>query len=93
VKSFRILQRCCRMLADRCVAGIRADRERCARYFETSAGLATVLNPRLGYDRVAALVKESLQTGKTLKQLVLEQEIVAADELEALLRKSAGPTL
>ena len=40
--------------------------------FELSAGLATILNPKLGYDRVAELVKESKKTGKNLRQLVLE---------------------
>ncbi len=93
VKSLGILERCCRMLADKCVAGIEADRDVCRRNFEISAGLATVLNPRLGYDRVAQLVKESLKTGKTLKDLVLEHDIMPESELEELLQKSTGPTL
>ena len=93
VRSLQILQRCCRMLGDKCIAGITADRDVCACHFEVSAGLATVLNPRLGYDKVAGLVKESLQTRKTLKELVLEKGIMPAEELEALLKKSTGPTL
>jgi aspartate ammonia-lyase len=93
VKSFRILQRCCTMLADKCIDGIAANEQVCARYFETSAGLATVLNPRLGYDEVARLVKRSLETGKTLKELVLGEAIMGEDELDALLKKSTGPTL
>lgn len=93
VKSSGILTRTCRMLAEKCICGITAKREVCERYFETSAGLATVLNPRLGYDRVAQLVKESLKTGKTLKELVLEQDIMPAGDLEKLLKKSTGPTL
>ena len=93
VKSLGILRRCCLMLARKCVQGIEAREDVCARNFEISAGLATVLNPQLGYDQVADLVKESLKTGKTLKELVLEQGILPEAELEELLRKSTGPTL
>jgi aspartate ammonia-lyase len=93
VKSLKILDRTCAMLAEKCVAGITADRDACARYFETSAGLATVLNPKLGYDRVAELVKESRRTGKTLRQLVVEHKIVSEQELDEILKRSTGPNL
>ncbi|MFH0953857.1 MAG: aspartate ammonia-lyase [Verrucomicrobiota bacterium] len=92
VQSLHLLQRTCVMLADRCVAGIEANREVCARYFETSAGLATVLNPKLGYDKVAELVKESLQTKKTLRELVLEKKLLGEKELEDILKRSTGPS-
>jgi aspartate ammonia-lyase len=93
IKSFNTLSRVCQSLARKCISGITADVEVCNRNFEISAGLATVLNPLFGYDKVAVLVKESLKTGKTLKQLVKEKELLPADELEALLKKSTGPTL
>jgi aspartate ammonia-lyase len=91
IQSAGILTRVCQALAVQCVAGIRACPERCLKNFETSAGLATVLNPLLGYDRVAALVKESLRTGKTLKELAEEQQLLTAEELEKLLTDSTGP--
>jgi len=93
VKSLRILTRCCAMLGEKCIAGISANQEVCARYFETSGSLATILNPLLGYDQVAQLVKESLKTKKTMRQLVLEKKILPEAELDALLMKSTGPTL
>ena len=93
VKSFRILERGCAMLASKCVAGIRANRETCAAHFERSAGLATVLNPKFGYDRVAELVKESLRTKKTLRQLVLDKKIMSEKELNRILARSTGPNL
>ena len=61
--------------------------------FERSAGLPTLLNPRLGYDRVAQLVKEGLATGQTLKDLVLEKKWLTAAEYEALLASSTAPNL
>ena len=48
-----------RLFADRCIAGIEADVERCRTYAEATPQAATALNPLLGYERVAELVKES----------------------------------
>lgn len=93
VKSLRMLERACALLATKCVAGIRANRDVCADHFERSAGLATVLNPTLGYDRVAELVKEGLRRGKTLRELVLEKRILSRAALERILKKSTGPNL
>mgnify|MGYP001766241909 CR=1 FL=1 len=93
VKSFRILDRGCAMLAKKCISGIKANREVCRLNFERSAGLATVLNPRLGYDRVAELVKESLRTKKDLRRLVLEKKIISEGELNRILARSTGPNL
>lgn len=93
LKSLHIMARNCRMLADRCVVGITANEDVCRSNFENSAGLATVLNPQLGYDHVSKLVKEGLKTGKNLKQLALEHDILSEAELEVLLKKSTGPTL
>ena len=92
LKSIGILRRTCHMLARKCVRGITANEEICRQYFEHSAGLGTVLNPKLGYDSVAELVKESLATGKSLKELVLEKEIMDEAHLDFLLSKSIGPT-
>jgi len=93
LKSIGIMERCCRMLGSKCVRGITVNEAVCRTNFEESAGLATVLNPKLGYDAVSKLVKEGLKTGKNLKTLVLEKDIMPEDELEALLAKSTGPTL
>ena len=76
LRATRYLERACALLDEKCIRGIQANREVCARHFEHSAGLATVLNPKMGYDRVAELVRESRETGKTLRQLVLEKQIM-----------------
>lgn len=93
VKSHRILARAAVMLAEKCIAGIKANRERCYTFFETSGGLATILNPKLGYDKVSALVKESLATKKTARQLVVEKGILTEAEFDALVKNSTGPNL
>jgi len=91
IKSLKILTKTCAALDKKCVRGITANKAVCKNYFERSAGLPTILNPVLGYERVAGLVKESLATGKTLTELVCEKELMPEDEFEALLARSTGP--
>ena len=93
VKMLTILTRTARMLAEKCIQGIEADVARCQKNFEASAGLATILNPAIGYDRVAALVKEGLVSGKNLRTLVLEKNLMNEQELEELLAGAFGPNL
>ena len=93
LQAARLLAAAARTLAGQCIAGIEADAGACRRNLERSAGLATLLNPRLGYDRVAQLVKEGLASGKTLKDLVLEKNLLTEAEYQALLASSTGPNL
>ena len=76
LESIRLLASVTRLFADRCVAGIEADVERCRTYAESTPQVATALNPLLGYERVAALVKESAATGTSIRTLVLEQGLL-----------------
>jgi len=93
VKAFNISIRASLMLEKKCIRGIQADEQRCRSNFESSAGLATLLNPAIGYDRVAALVKEGLAGGKNLKTLVLEKNLMTEQELDRLLSKAFEPNL
>ncbi|HHX98609.1 MAG TPA: aspartate ammonia-lyase [Kiritimatiellia bacterium] len=93
LQAAKLLAAAARALAGKCVAGITADEAVCRRNLERSAALATLLNPRLGYDRVAALVRESLATGHTLKELALAQKMLTATEYEALLAAAIQPNL
>jgi len=93
VKSFRILTRTADMLSGKCITGIIANRERCYHYFETSGGLGTILNPVLGYDKVAALVKEALKTKKTAREIVIEKGIMTGEDFDKLVKNCTGPNL
>ncbi|MBI2138654.1 aspartate ammonia-lyase, partial [Candidatus Woesearchaeota archaeon] len=93
IKILGTMQRCCIMLTERCIKGIMADGVQCRKNFESSGALATVLNPTLGYDKVAELVKESLKTKKTLKELVIEKNILREEEFDLLVKSSIGPNL
>ena len=93
VKALRILERASVLLADKCISGIKANADTCYRYFENSGGLATILNPKLGYDKVSALVKESLATKKSARQIVIEKGIMTSEEFDKLVKTSTGPNL
>ena len=93
LQAAKLLSAAARALADKCVAGIAADAAACRRHLERSAGLPTLLNPRLGYDRVAQLVKEAVASGKTLREIALEKGLLSPAEYEALLASSTAPNL
>jgi fumarate hydratase class II len=82
LESIRLLASVTRLLADRCVAGIEVDVDRCRAYAEATPQAATALNPVLGYERVAELVKESAATGKSIRALVLEHGLIPEAEVD-----------
>jgi len=83
LESIDLLAASARNLADRCVSGIVAT-ERGPALVEQGLMLATALAPEIGYDAAAALAKEALKTGRTIRELSVERGI-AADRLDQLL--------
>jgi fumarate hydratase class II len=83
--EIQILAAGCRAFAERCVKGLRADRERCAELVEKSLMLCTALAPKIGYDAAAKLAQKAYATGKTVRQLALEEKLLPPDELARLL--------
>jgi aspartate ammonia-lyase len=69
----------------RCVAGIQADVERCRRYAEDTVALVTALSPRIGYDRAAALAKEVLTSGRSVREAAAAQGLLTPAEIGELL--------
>ncbi|MEK7702604.1 MAG: aspartate ammonia-lyase [Nitrospirota bacterium] len=84
LQSFEILTNTVRLLTDRCVAGITAKREQCLMYAEKSIGLATILNQSIGYEAAAMVAKTSMQTGKSLREIVIEKGILSASEADKI---------
>jgi fumarate hydratase, class II len=70
--SIRLLAAASRLLAEKCVDGIEANRENAERYAELTLSAATALNPYLGYDRVAEIVKTAATTGRPLREVARE---------------------
>jgi fumarate hydratase class II len=72
LESTTLLSNVCSLLAERLVSGIEADIERCRRNAERTPSLATTLNTVLGYDVVAAAVKQALAEDRPVREVVLE---------------------
>jgi len=91
--SMDILGNGAAMLAEKCVEGIEANPGRCAAYIAGSVGLATVLNPVIGYHRAAEVARKAAESGRTVRQVVLEEGILSEEELDRLLAQSLRPRL
>ena len=85
LESIGLLANVCVLFAERCVDGIEADEERCLAYAESSPSLGTSLNPYIGYEKASELVKASVATGRSIRELVLEEGLMEPDELDAAL--------
>jgi len=82
--SVKLLAAASRLLAEKCVDGIEANRETCERYAELTLSAATALNPYIGYDAVGEIVKEAASTGRSLRDVARERG-VAEDVLDKAL--------
>jgi fumarate hydratase class II len=67
--SIRLLASASRLLAEKCVDGIEANRDQCERYAELTLSAATALNPHIGYDKASEIVKEAAATGRSLRDV------------------------
>jgi fumarate hydratase class II len=85
LQSLDLLAGAARLLADKCIAGLQADRAKCEGYIESSLALVTGLVPHIGYDRAADLAKKAHESGKTIRQVALEEKILPEAELSKLL--------
>ena len=78
LESTRLIANVSRVFADRCVAGIEANVERCREYAESSPSIVTPLNHYVGYDEAAKIAKQALAERKTIRQVVIERGHVAS---------------
>src|ERR671917_1448634 len=79
-------------LREKCVDGIQANLEGCERSAEGTLAVATALNPYIGYDRAAAIVKDAAGSGRTLREVAREHGVEEStlDEALDLRRIAAG---
>jgi len=92
LQSIKLLASASRLLDEKCVAGIEANREQAERYAELTLSAATALNPYIGYDKATEIVKAAASSGKSLREVAREAGV--SDEVldEALdYRKMANP--
>jgi len=85
IHSIEILGNTIEALTSKCLAGITARRDRCLGYAEGSLALVTALNTKIGYLNAANVAKESLETGKSIRAIVLEKNLMSESELNKVL--------
>jgi fumarate hydratase class II len=92
LQSIKLLAAASRLLDEKCVSGIEANRERCESYAELTLSAATALNPYIGYDKATEIVKAAAASGRSLREVARDAGV--SDEVldEALdYRKMAKP--
>ena len=90
--SIKLLAAAARLLDERCVRGIEPNEEMLKRHAESTLQVATALNPHIGYDTAAEIVKEAAASGRTVREVALERGVSEEILDEALdFRKMARP--
>ena len=85
IHSIEILGNTIDSLSTRCLSGITARRDRCLAYAENSLALVTALNTHIGYLKAADVAKKSLATGKSIRAIVLEENLMSEEQLASVL--------
>ena len=85
LESIRLLTHATDVFCEKCVTGITANKAHCEELVELSMAMVTGLAPKIGYDRAAEIAKESVRTGKTVRQLCLEKKVLPKEELDRAL--------
>jgi fumarate hydratase class II len=85
LESIRLLANVSNLFVERCLDGLEIDRARATGQVENSLAMVTALVPAIGYDAAARIAKQCAETGRTVREICLEQRVLAPDELERLL--------
>jgi aspartate ammonia-lyase len=89
IHASSILRNAMDTLRERCVDGITADEARCRELMDRSTAVATALSPYIGYAKTADVAKESVKTGKPIRDIVLEQKLLDPKQLDEILSAEA----
>ncbi|MGH8926128.1 MAG: class II fumarate hydratase [Acidimicrobiia bacterium] len=85
LQSIELLAAATSTFAERCVEGITANGQRIQELLERNVIIVTALNPYIGYDNGAMVAKESLATGRSVREIVLEKGLMSAEDLDRAL--------
>ncbi len=85
LEGVSLLTNVAKVFEEKCIRGLAADEARCGELVGQSLMLATALVPKIGYDAAAEIAKQAHKTGKTIRQIALQQGAISEDELDELL--------
>lgn len=85
LESIMLLANCTNAFVEYCLLDMEANEEACEAAVEKSLSMVTSLNPHIGYEKASALAKEAFKSGKTIRELCMEQNILPAETLQEAL--------
>jgi len=85
LQSIQLLSTSSTIFSDKCIKGISVNPEKCASYLEQSLSLVTALVDEIGYDKAAAIAKEAHRTGKSIREVAKEIEVLPHQEIDEIL--------
>ena len=89
LKSLKVMINSVNVLSEKCVSGIQANTDRCAALLDNSLVLATALAPHLGYDKAAIIAKDALASGRSVREVAIEQDVLTPETLNKILSPAA----
>ncbi len=81
LQSMRMLTRGMKVLREKCISGIEADRERCQELLEHSLVAVTAINPYVGYSEASRVAKEALKSRRSVREVVLAEGLMTVAQL------------
>ena len=93
IQSITSLRGAIETLTVNCIEGITANKDKLRSKVENSVGIITAFAPHIGYDMASSIAKESMREGRPIRELILEKELMSADEIDKILdyRKMTQP--
>ena len=85
LESIRLVSAAAKLFAEKCIDGITANEDRCRASLENSLAMSTGLVPVIGYEKAAEIAQEAHRTGKTVRDVAMEQKVLPETQLEELL--------
>lgn len=85
LQSIKIMTNVFKVFNKYCLQGITANKERMENYVNHSVGVITAINPHVGYETAASIAKEAIQSGRPVREIVLERGVLTKEELDIIL--------
>ena len=84
-QSLDIMVQGARIFYEKCIRGLTAHQERCRQMVEESLGIITAISPHIGYEAASRVAEKALETGRPLRQILLEEGMLSSKELDIIL--------
>lgn len=85
LQSISILSNGVKIFTEKCITGLQADTKKCEEMIEKSLAMCTALSPKIGYEQAAKIAKEAYETGKTVREIASEKQVLSDEELKKVL--------